>query len=159
VATIKDIAKLSNVSIGTVDSVIHKRGFVSSDIKKKVECAIQELKYIPNIYARQLKLLKKYKFGVLMPELHQDAYYWQEAAIGICKAGKELETHKIKIEFFHLDRYSEDSFYMNCSQVLKENLDGLLIAPILSNPSKKLMCTITQLFILYLFIISTLGRR
>ncbi len=78
--TIKDIAKLSDVSIGTVDRVIHKRGFVSSDTKEKVEWAIKELKYTPNIYARQLKLSKKYKFGVLMPELHQDAYYWQEAA-------------------------------------------------------------------------------
>jgi len=142
--TIKDIAKLSNVSIGTVDRVIHKRGFVSSDTKKKVECAIQELKYIPNMYARQLKLSKKYKFGILMPELHQDAYYWQEAAIGICKAGKELESYKIKIKFFHFDRYSEDSFYIKFSQVLKENLEGLLIAPILSNPSKELMCQIPE---------------
>ncbi len=142
--TIKDIAKLSDVSIGTVDRVIHKRGFVSSDTKKKVEWAIKELKYTPNIYARQLKLSKKYKLGVLMPELHQDAYYWQEAAIGICKAGKELEAHKIKIKFFHFDRYSEDSFYIKCSQVLKENLDGLLIAPILSNPSKELTCRIPE---------------
>lgn len=142
--TIRDVAKLANVSIGTVDRVLHKRGNVSSDTKIKVEQAIKALKYKPNIYARQLKLAKKYEFGVLMPEFHQDANYWEQAAIGIRKAGKELEDHKIKIRFFHFDRYSENSFYKKCSQAFKENLDGLLIAPILINPAKKLICQIPE---------------
>ena len=100
-ATIKDIARLANVSIGTVDRVIHKRGFVAHDTQKKVEQAIKELAYKPNIYARQLKLAKKYKFGVLMPELHQDANFWEQHAIGMRDAGKELEAHGIQIKFFH----------------------------------------------------------
>lgn len=138
-ATIKDIAKLANVSIGTVDRVIHKRGFVAYETQKKIEQAIKELNYSPNIYARQLKLAKKYRFGVLMPELHQDGNYWRWPAAGMLEAGKELEAHKIKIEFFHFDRYSESSFYDKCSQVLKEGLDGLLIAPILNNPAKEIL--------------------
>jgi LacI family transcriptional regulator len=142
VATIKDIAKLANVSIGTVDRVIHKRGLVASDTRKKIERAIKELNYSPNIYARQLKLAKKYTFGVLMPELHQDANYWDQPATGMREAAKELEAHKIKIKFFHFDRDSENSFYDKCSQVLKDNLDGLLIAPILFNPAKELLCQI-----------------
>ena len=60
-ATIKDIAKLANVSIGTVDRVIHNRGYVSPDTKKRVKQAIKTLNYTPNIYARQLKLAKKYE--------------------------------------------------------------------------------------------------
>lgn len=142
--TIKDIAKLANVSIGTVDRVIHKRGFVSYATKKTVERAIKELNYTPNIYARQLKLAKKYKFGVLMPEFHQDANYWEQPAIGIREAGKELKARKIEIKFFHFDRHSENSFYKKCSQVLKEDLDGLLIAPILINPAKELICQISD---------------
>lgn len=141
-ATIKDIAKCANVSIGTVDRVIHKRGLVAHDTQKRIERAIKELDYSPNIHARQLKLAKKYTFGVLMPELHQDGNYWEGPATGMREAGKELEAHKIKIKFFHFDRYSEDSFYDKCSQVLKENLDGLLIAPILTNPAKELLSQI-----------------
>jgi LacI family transcriptional regulator len=144
VVTIKEIAKLSNVSIGTVDRVIHKRSFVSAKAKEKVEWAIKKLKYTPNIYARQLKLSKKYKFGILMPELHQDANYWEQAAIGMREAEMELETHKIKIEFFHFDRYSEDSFYIKYSQILKNNLDGLLIAPILVDNYKELISRIPE---------------
>jgi LacI family transcriptional regulator len=142
VATIKDIAKLANVSIGTVDRVIHDRGFVSHDTKKRIKQAIKDLSYSPNIYARQLKLAKKYKFGILMPELHQDANYWEQPAIGMCEAGKELEIHNIKLKFFHFDRYSEDSFNEKCTHTLKEDLDGLLIAPVLIKPAQKYICQI-----------------
>jgi LacI family transcriptional regulator len=131
VVTIKDIAKLSNVSIGTVDRVIHNRGYVSAEAKRKVEWAIRKLKYTPNIYARQLKLSRRYKFGILMPELQQDANYWGQAAVGMRKAAEELENFKVKIRFFYFDRYSEDSFCKKYTQILKDGMDGFLIAPIL----------------------------
>ncbi|MCA9734251.1 MAG: LacI family DNA-binding transcriptional regulator [Deferribacteres bacterium] len=143
-ATIKDIAKLANVSIGTVDRVIHKRGTVANETLKKVEQAIKELNYKPNIHARQLKLGKKYKFGVLIPEFHQDASYWEQHAIGMRKAGKELETSHIDIKFYHFDRYSEPSFYDKFSVALEDNLDGMLIAPIFVNPAKDLICQIPE---------------
>ena len=142
VATIKDIAKLANVSIGTVDRVIYNRGYVSSETRKRVELAIKELNYSPNIYARQLKLAKKYKFGILMPELHQYANYWVQPKIGMRKAGKELETHNIKLKFFHFDPYSEDSFNEKCTQILKNDLDGLLIAPVLVTATQKFVSQI-----------------
>ena len=137
-ATIKEIAQLANVSIGTVDRVIHNRGRVSTDTKKKIQQIIKELNYKPNIIARQLKLSKNYTFGVLMPELHQDSKYWERPALGIYKAKKELEGHKIEIKFFHFNRYSEESFFEKSNQILKENLDGLLITPILIRPAKEL---------------------
>ncbi|MBN2051635.1 MAG: LacI family DNA-binding transcriptional regulator [Spirochaetales bacterium] len=34
--TIKDIARMANVSIGTVDRVIHKRGRVSEETKDRI---------------------------------------------------------------------------------------------------------------------------
>ena len=136
-ATIKEIAKLANVSIATVDRVIHNRGRVSTDTKKKIEQIIKELNYKPNLLARQLKLSRNYKFGVLMPELHQDSKYWERPALGIYKAKKELEGHNIEIKFFHFNRYSEVSFFKKSNQILKENLDGLLIAPILIHSAKE----------------------
>jgi LacI family transcriptional regulator len=142
VATIKDIAKLANVSIGTVDRVIHNRGYVSPDTKKRIKQAINALNYSPNIYARQLKLSKKYEFGILMPELHQDANYWEQPAIGMLQAGKELESHNIKLKFFYFNRYSENSINRKCAQILKEDLDGLLISPVLINRTKEFLSRI-----------------
>ncbi|HOT97398.1 MAG TPA: substrate-binding domain-containing protein [bacterium] len=129
-ATIRDIAKLANVSIGTVDRVLHKRGFVSPETQLRIEAAIDQLHYIPNIYARQLKLSRHYQFGILMPELHQDAGYWGQAAAGMQQAGQDLAAYKIQLKYFFFSRLSEDSFRDAFSRLLDDNLDGFMIAPV-----------------------------
>ncbi len=54
-ATIKDIATLTGVSCTTVSNVIHgKPGRVSAETVAKIERAIQELGYVPNMSARSL---------------------------------------------------------------------------------------------------------
>ena len=57
---IKDIAELSGVSTGTVDRILHERGKVSEDARKKVEKILKEIDYQPNLIARSLALKKKY---------------------------------------------------------------------------------------------------
>jgi len=131
--TIKNVAEKSGVSIGTVDRVIHNRGHVSKETETRVRQAIEELDYKPNFFARQLKLSKIFRFGILMPRLSQDSNYWKMPARGIKKAGDELNKQRTEIEYFYYDRYSHMSFALACEQVLKAGLDGLLIAPVLSN--------------------------
>ena len=46
---IKDIARLANVSTGTVDRVLHNRGEVSAKSREKVEKVLKEINYQPNI--------------------------------------------------------------------------------------------------------------
>ena len=54
-ATIKDIATLTGVSCTTVSNVIHgKTGRVSAETVAKIERAIAELGYVPNMSARSL---------------------------------------------------------------------------------------------------------
>ena len=48
---IKDVAKLAGVSVGTVDRVLHNRPNVSEEARTKVEKAIKEMDYRPNVYA------------------------------------------------------------------------------------------------------------
>ena len=57
--TIKNIAELANVSIGTVDRVIHNRGEFSLKTEEKVRKVIKELNYKPNVIARSLVTKKK----------------------------------------------------------------------------------------------------
>ena len=51
---IKDVAELAGVSVGTVDRVLHNRPNVSEDSRKKVEKALKEMDYRPNVYALSL---------------------------------------------------------------------------------------------------------
>jgi len=141
-ATIKKIAERAGVSIGTVDRVIHNREHVSKETERRVKQAIEELNYTPNFFAQHLKLSKIFKFGVLMPKLFQDRGYWEIPAKGINKAQEELYGHKVRIKYFHYDRYSHISFSNVCQQVLETDLDGLLIAPVLSSVAEEFISKI-----------------
>lgn len=55
-STIKDVAKLANVSISTVSYVLNDTGNISDETKKKVLDAAKKLEYTPNGNARSLKL-------------------------------------------------------------------------------------------------------
>ena len=52
--TIKDIARLSGVSITTVSRVLNNRPDVSAESRRKVEAVIESTNYIPNNSARDL---------------------------------------------------------------------------------------------------------
>jgi|ERR1017187_182464 DNA-binding LacI/PurR family transcriptional regulator len=51
-ATIKDVARLASVSIGTVSRVLNERANVDAQLRERVEAAIRELHYRPNARAR-----------------------------------------------------------------------------------------------------------
>ena len=72
IMTIKEIAREANVSIGTVDRVVHGRGRVAQKTTELVKKIIQESGYKPNIFGSRLSLSKDYIFAVIMPRLHQD---------------------------------------------------------------------------------------
>ena len=46
---IKDIAERAGVSVGTVDRVLHDRPNVSKPARDKVEKALKEMNYQPNV--------------------------------------------------------------------------------------------------------------
>lgn len=54
-ATIKDVAKLADVSFKTVSRVINKEASVSQDLQDRVWMATKELNYQPNLSARTLR--------------------------------------------------------------------------------------------------------
>jgi len=58
--------------------------------------------------------------------------YWSLPLKGINKAQEELASRKIKVRYFFYDKYSESFFNNVSSDVIASNLDGLLIAPVLS---------------------------
>lgn len=67
--TIKDVAKLVNVSIATVSRVINHDPSVRPDTLEKVNRAIKELHYVPNAPARMLKSDKTNIIGLLISDI------------------------------------------------------------------------------------------
>ena len=66
-ATIKDVAKLSGVTVTTVSRMLNNRSYVSDKTKKKIRQAMKELNYTPNEIARSLITKKSTLIGLIVP--------------------------------------------------------------------------------------------
>ena len=72
--TIRDIAKLSGVSVATVSRIINHSGKVSETTKQKVEKIISQTHYQPNQVARTLYQKKSKMIGIIIPDLNNRFY-------------------------------------------------------------------------------------
>ncbi len=68
-ATVKDVAKLAGVSPKTVSNVINGVVFVRPETRAKVEQALSELDYVPNLSARGLRNGRSGMIGLALPDL------------------------------------------------------------------------------------------
>lgn len=73
-ATIKDIAKKVGVNPSTVSRVINGTATISEETKKKINAAMKELDYHPNIQARSLVNGNTFTIGLVMDAGNSDAY-------------------------------------------------------------------------------------
>src|SRR5262245_19343760 len=67
--TIVDIANRAGVAPMTVSRVVNDSGYVSVEMRERVERAIEELNYHPNGLARSLKRQRTHVVGVLLPDI------------------------------------------------------------------------------------------
>lgn len=126
---IKDIAQMAGVSEGTVDRVIHNRGNVAEETKKKIQAILHKTDYSPNPIAQSLGSKKSYSIIVLIPDPEQDEY-WKLSDFGIDQAKKEWEPYNVYIEVTTFDLDNPDSFRQATNQVLEEVPDAVLTVPI-----------------------------
>ncbi len=131
--TVKLIAELAGVSIGTVDRVLHNRGRVAPRTKERVEAVIAAHGYAPNLLARHLKRGKRYVFAVLAPKGEEDSGYWAQAFTGIQEAERSLSAFGITINLEEFDRYDPKSFQLASSRAAKA--DAILMAPVMREAS------------------------
>jgi LacI family transcriptional regulator len=129
--TVKEIARLAGVSIGTVDRVLHDRGGVSADTKERVDEIIASLGYEPNILARQLSLNKTYTFRAVLPRSDQDSGYWSLCLAGLRRAERDLAPYRAALRVDEFDRYDRVAYRELLEDLVGDPCDGLLIAPVL----------------------------
>lgn len=84
--TIKDVARLAEVSISTVSRVINDSKPVSPEVRRKVLKIIEETGYKPNDVARSLVTRRSYLIGVIVNNLAQS--YVADIVRGIEEIGK-----------------------------------------------------------------------
>ena len=68
-ATLKDVAKASGLTVGTVSRVLNNRGYISDKTREKVYQVMKELNYQPNEMARSLSKQKNNTIGIILPQI------------------------------------------------------------------------------------------
>lgn len=118
-ATMKDVAKLAGVGVGTVSRVINGVRVKDSTLKK-VNQSIQELGYEPDIYARGMKTNRSNTIALIVPTIwHQ---FFSEFGFHVEKELKAL-GYKIFLCNSTGDPAVEDEYI----QMIKQNkVDGII---------------------------------
>ena len=129
--TVKEIARLAGVSIGTVDRVLHDRGGVSPETKERVDEIVASLGYEPNLLARQLSLNKTYTLRAVLPRADQDSGYWSLCLAGLRRAERDLAPYRATLRVDEFDRYDKAGYRALLEDLVADPCDGLLIAPVL----------------------------
>ena len=128
IITIKNIAARAGVSTGTVDRVLHKRPNVSKTALDKVNKALEELDYRPNMYASALAYNKTYNFYVVLPKHEQEAY-WDEIEEGALACTDFRRDFGINLKFVYYERFNNAAFTRMVREFFSAKIDGVVIVP------------------------------
>lgn len=136
---IVDIARMANVSPGTVDRVIHNRVGVSDETRILIENIIKESGYQKDILARALASNKTYRILVCMPSVVYEHAFWKLPEKGVNRARWELQHFNIEIEYLRFDQHEKSDFHKKSARIHPNNYDGLLFAPVFRDESMEFL--------------------
>lgn len=125
-ATIHDVAALAKVSTATVSRVLNGTGFVDEKLKTRVNSAVQELRYQPNLVARAFRTQATLVIALVIPDIEnpfftsicrgvEDAANAAGYSVMICNTDEDIE---------------KENQYL--SMLTSQNVSGIVISPVSS---------------------------
>lgn len=133
--TILDIAKMANVSRGTVDRVIHSRGTVSKKSYQKVKKILDKIDYKPNLIAQSLQRKGQLlQIAALIPNPEYDVF-WKRPVDGILQVQENFSTLGVNVEIHFFDSRNVQDFQQASNKIFDKKYDGLLMVPFFYNES------------------------
>lgn len=121
--TISEVAKEANVSRATVSHVINNTRFVSEETRQRVEQAINELGYRPNVLARSLRLGETLTLGLILPDSSNTFF----AEIGRSIEIAAFESGYSVILCNSGEDPDKESLYIDI--LTKKQVDGIILVP------------------------------
>ena len=109
--TIRQIAELAGVSVGTVDRVLHNRGRVSPDAMAAVQAVLDKQTYKYNIHTSAVAFRrtgKSFLIVIAIPS-SEKGEYWDLVRDGLEKAFHEYSDISIQSQYVFFDQYSSIS--------------------------------------------------
>ena len=129
VSSIREVAKRAGVSLGTVSNVLNRPEIVAEETRRRVQLAIEEVGFVRNESARQLRAGYSQFIGLVMLDVANP--FFTEVARGVEDAANAADYVVILCNAD--DSLEKESHYL---QVLEEQrARGILITPVQSDAS------------------------
>ena len=124
VVNIRDIARRAGVSVATVSHVINNTRFVSDELIERVEKAMEDMDYQPNLLAGSLRKKKTGTIGLIIPDISnmlfaelskkiEDILFSRNYNVIICNSAYDIDR---ELEYLKTLR--------------SKMVDGILIVPV-----------------------------
>ena len=124
---IRDVAKRAGVAPITVSRVINNSGYVSDETRRRVEEAIDELGYVPNMLGPSLRFNRTNTLALLVSDITNP--FWTTVVRGVEDAANENGYYII---LGNTDE-SEEKVTEYLDMMLRRRIDGFLLVPGKSN--------------------------
>lgn len=127
IVNIRDIAKKAGVSVATVSHVINRTRFVSDELMERVEKAMRDMDYHPNLLAGSLRKKKTGTVGLIIPDSSntlfakisksiEDILFSRDCNVIVCNSAYDIDR---ELEYLKTLR--------------SKMVDGILIVPVTLN--------------------------
>lgn len=123
--TLKQIAELAGVSIGTVDRALNDRGRISTDTKEKILKIAKQLDYKPNMLASSLSKKRKLHIGIIMSCKPEE--FCNHLIHGLKDAMEEISSYGVNTEFIFTDTLSYKDQMKAIGKLDTDKFDAFLV--------------------------------
>lgn len=131
--TARDVAIMAGVSTSTTSRALSGRGYVSSDARRRIEAAVVDLGYVPDINARNLRVGAGREVGVMVTTLRNPFY--SELATGIESRLRELDYNMI----LATDNGDEREQFAIIDRLISMRVAGIILTPASASAIKRLL--------------------
>lgn len=128
-ATIKDVAHRAGVGVSTASRVIRNKGYASEEVRKRVEQAVAELEYLPNLLARSMRGEPTKTIGLLIYDIVNP--FFANLATGV---EDMAHTHGFNVVICSSHPWNSREREKSYMQMLIERkIDGLVLQHVFSS--------------------------
>lgn len=121
--SIKDVAKMANVSVATVSLALNNRKGVKPETARRIREVAEKLHYRPNQNARSLKTDKSRMIGLIVPEIENPFY---ASVVENIRAESEANGHMMLLGICNQSSEKEQYYVLD---FISRGVDSIIIAP------------------------------
>jgi LacI family transcriptional regulator len=125
-ATIRDVARRANVSVGTISNALTGKRPVAEATRLRIMAAIDELGYQPNLLARGLVNQRSYVLSAVVTETSDLGFYGYSSVLAGIQQAADVLGYSLMLHF--VDSTSTSAVMDLLGQIHARKVDGILWA-------------------------------